>query len=97
MNDNSLFCALYDLALAIMILLAVGIEAVRMLNLIRQANYRQWIGKSPTYTTKDGAKENNGGKKMIKVEASTTPAQILKNPEVGACRNMSSVDKPQFS
>lgn len=34
-NDNSLFCALYDLALAIMILLAVGIEAVRMFNLIR--------------------------------------------------------------
>lgn len=34
-NDNSLFCALYDLALAIMILLAVGIEAVRMFNLVR--------------------------------------------------------------
>lgn len=34
-NDNSPFCALYDLALAIMILLAVGIEAVRMFNLIR--------------------------------------------------------------
>lgn len=34
-HDNSLFCALYDLALAIMILLAVGIEAVRMFNLVR--------------------------------------------------------------
>lgn len=33
--DNSLFCALYDLALAIIVLLAVGIEAVRMFNLIR--------------------------------------------------------------
>lgn len=34
-NDNSLFCALYDLALAIMVLLAVGIEAVRMFSLVR--------------------------------------------------------------
>lgn len=34
-NDSNLFCALYDLALAIMILLAVGIEAVRMFNLVR--------------------------------------------------------------
>lgn len=34
-NDNSLFCALYDLALVIMVLLAVGIETVRMFNLIR--------------------------------------------------------------
>lgn len=34
-NDNSLFCALYDLALAIMVLLAVGIETVRMFSLVR--------------------------------------------------------------
>lgn len=34
-NDNSLFCALYDLVLVIMVLLAVGIETVRMFNLIR--------------------------------------------------------------
>lgn len=33
--DNSLFCTLYDLALTIMVLLAVGIEAVHMFNLIR--------------------------------------------------------------
>lgn len=33
-HDNSLFCALYDLALAIMVLLAVGVETVRMFNLI---------------------------------------------------------------
>lgn len=34
-HDNSLFCTLYDLALAIMVLLTVGIEVVRMFNLIR--------------------------------------------------------------
>ncbi len=34
-HDNSLFCALYDLALAIMVLLAVGVEIVRMFNLVR--------------------------------------------------------------
>lgn len=34
-HDNSLFCTLYDLVLAIMVLLAVGVEAVRMFNLIR--------------------------------------------------------------
>lgn len=34
-HDNSLFCTLYDLALTIMVLLAVGVEAVRMFNLIR--------------------------------------------------------------
>lgn len=34
-HDNSLFCALYDLALAIMALLAVGVEIVRMFNLVR--------------------------------------------------------------
>lgn len=34
-HDNNLFCALYDLALAIMVLLAVGVEIVRMFNLVR--------------------------------------------------------------
>lgn len=33
--DDSLFCTLYDLALAIMILLAVGVEAVRIFSLVR--------------------------------------------------------------
>ena len=31
------------------------------------------------------------------LQLSTTPTWILTNPEVGACRNTSSVDKPQFS
>lgn len=34
-SDNGLFCALYDLALTIMVLLAVGIEVIRMFSLVR--------------------------------------------------------------
>lgn len=41
-DDNSLFCALYDLALAIAVLLAVGVGIIRMFNSIDAKNNREY-------------------------------------------------------
>ena len=41
-NDDSLFCTLFDLALAIMVLLAVGVETIRMFSSIDAKNDKEY-------------------------------------------------------
>lgn len=41
-NDDSLFCDLYDFGLAIMVLLAVGVETIRMFSSIDAKNDKEY-------------------------------------------------------